>query len=365
MEDRTGELKMADRTYLEQLLDDMEPAMREAFLQALRDISSQVVLRALVDRLAAGDLDGAASVFGLEPEVFSGVADAQETTYRDAGVLVADAQRVVRTPEGARLVLRFNVRNPRAEEWLRTESSRLVLGLSRTAKKTVRAALSAGMERGLNPKTTALDVVGRVSAQTGRREGGVLGLTPTQLGYVERARAELLSGDPAALRRYLGRQRRDARFDARVRRAIESGKPLLADDVRRMIGRYSDRLLQLRGETIARTETILALHAGQEEAMRQGIESGKIAEDDIEKIWHHVADSRVRHSHVLLGGKHVPYSEAFVSPISGARMMYPGDTKTDPTRITGADTINCRCHAEYRVDYVGAAARRFRARQKT
>lgn len=348
------------RDEIERLLDELEPQVRDAFFEAIGDINDETVLAALEERLKAGDLEGAVRVINVDPVIFARVADILANAYRESAVSTAESMRAVRTPEGGRLVVRFNVRNPRAEEWLRVESSKLVRNLSDTVRDTLRATLSEGMSRGLNPRTTALDIVGRVSARTGRREGGLLGLTPTQASYVSNARDELLSGSPELLQRYLGRKRRDARFDPIVRRALAAGKAVSADDVRAMTGRYSDRLLQLRGETIARTETILSLHAGQEEAMRQAIETGKVPEDAVVKIWKTAADGRVRDSHYVLGqkgGKTVPFNTPFISPATGAAMMHPGD------RSLGAlpeDVINCRCHAEYKVDYLSAVARRAR-----
>jgi Phage Mu protein F like protein len=343
-------------TSLQELLDTMEPQIKAAFLEAIADINDETVIKALEEAIKTGNVEHALSVLNLDPVVFNGVADAVNDVYKTAAVLTAEAARATKDPgTGARIIFRFDVRSPPAEEWLRVESSKLVVGLSRTAKKTVRAALSDGMAEGQNPRTTALDIVGRVSAQSGRREGGIIGLTPSQYTYVQNARLELQSGDPAMLANYLTRQRRDKRFDVKVRRAIEAGEPLAPDDVTMMIGRYSDRLLQLRGENIARTETLISLHAGQAESISQMIKAGKVEERDVVKIWRTNRDGRERRSHFILHGKRVTFQEPFISPETGARMMHPGD------RSMGAlpqDVVNCRCHAEYKIDYVAAAVRK-------
>jgi hypothetical protein len=350
------------KSEIERLLDELEPQMRDAFLDAIQNISDETVLNALEDRIRAQDFDGAIQVVLSDPVVFASVADVFATAFRDAGTLTAENLRAVKTPLGARLVVRFDTRNLDAENWLREQSSRLIQGLTRQVADTVRAALVDGLARGQNPRTTALDIVGRISAQTGRRMGGLLGLTIQQAEYVASAAAELASGDPALLKNYLARQRRDARFDGVVRRALAASKAVSAADIQKMTGRYSDRLLQLRGEAIARSETLLSLHAGQDAAMRQAIGSGKVRQEDVVKIWKNAADRRVRDSHIVLGqrgGQKVALDAPFVSPL-GSRLMYPGDRSLG---ALAADVINCRCHAEYKVDYVGAAARRFRATQ--
>lgn len=346
---------MAIPTSLQELLDQMEPEVRQAFLDAIDDITDETQVAALEEAIKTGNVEHALSILNLDPVVFSKVADTVSDVYKYAAVLTAEAARATINPQtGVRVIFRFNVRSPPAEEWLRVESSKLVVGLSNTARKTVRQTLSDGIAVGQNPRTTALDIVGRISKVTGRREGGTVGLTPQMQQYVQNAKLELLSGDPTMLANYLTRVRRDARFDAKVHRAIATGKPIPVDDVTKMIGRYSDSLLQLRGENIARTETLLSLHAGQAESIRQMIETGKVHEDDVVKIWRTNRDGRERRSHHILHGKKVAYPAYFISPETGAKMLHPGD------RAHGAfpeDVINCRCHAEYKIDYIGAAVR--------
>jgi hypothetical protein len=346
---------MAIPTSLQELLDQMEPRVQQAFLDAIADISDETTIAALEKAIATGNIEHALSVLNLDPAIFAQVADEVSDIYKYAAVLTAEAARATINPmTGSRVIFRFNVRSPPAEQWLREESSRLVVGLSKTARTTVRQTLSDGIAVGQGPRTTALDIVGRISATTGRREGGTVGLTPSFAKYVHNAKIELLSGDPAMLANYLTRIRRDKRFDAKVHRALASGKPLLAADVAKMVGKYSDSLLKLRGENIARTETLLSLHAGQAEAIRQMIAAGKVHEDDVTKIWRTNRDGRERRSHYILHGKKRPYALPFISPETGAKMMHPGD------REHGAfpeDVINCRCHAEYKIDYIGAAVR--------
>ena len=346
---------MALPTSLQELLDQMEPQVRQAFLDAISDISDETVISALEKAIATGNIEYALSILNLDPVVFAQVADSVSDIYKYAAVLTAEAARATVNPlTGSRVIFRFNVRSPPAEEWLRVESSKLVVGLSRTARQTVRQTLSDGIAAGQGPRTTALDIVGRISATTGRREGGTVGLTPAMAKYVSKAKLELQSGDPAMLANYLTRIRRDARFDTKVHKAMKAGVPLPPEDVAKMIGKYSDSLLKLRGENIARTETLLSLHAGQAEAIRQMISSGKVHEDDVVKIWRTNRDGRERRSHHILHGKKRPYALPFISPETGAKMMHPGDRSLG---AAGEDVINCRCHAEYKVDYIGAAVR--------
>jgi hypothetical protein len=197
------------------------------------------------------------------------------------------------------------------------------------------------VKAGRNPRNIALDIIGRINPATGKREGGVIGLTSNQTDAVIKARSELQNLDT----NYFTRQRRDARFDKTIRKAIADGKPLTADQIDKITGRYKDRLLQLRGETIARTEAITALRAGTHEGFAQLVDSGAVRADQIRLTWSATGDGRTRDTHTSLNKQAITFGGTFVSP-SGAMLSYPGDTSHG---ASGAETIQCRCTANYRI----------------
>lgn len=243
---------------------------------------------------------------------------------------------------------RFDGRNPRAEGWLTERSSTLVVEIVDDQREAIRAAARDGMEAGRNPRETALDIVGRINRKTGRREGGIVGLTTQQAGWVQNAAAELQSGDPAQMAGYLERKARDRRFDPVVRRAIRDGKPVSAADVRKMVARYSDKLLKTRGDAIARTETLAALHAAQHEGLRQMVDAGNLRADQIERVWDSTGnDGRTRDSHLAMEGQATGLEGLFVTP-AGHRLQYPGDTTHG---APGSETINCRCQVRVRINH--------------
>lgn len=208
--------------------------------------------------------------------------------------------------------------------------------------------MRAGLEAGQGPRTVALDLVGRVNRMTGLREGGIIGLNSSQKDYVISARRELASGDPGLLRNYLTRARRDANFDRFVARSIASGKPIAAADIDRMTSRYKDRLLQLRAETIARTESITALRAGKQEGYRQLVDSGAVRDDQITRTWSDTGDGRTRPSHHAANGQKV---RGLNTPfqLSGGQVMFPGDTSLGaPASLTA----NCRCLETIRIRFI-------------
>jgi hypothetical protein len=221
----------------------------------------------------------------------------------------------------------------------------LIEGIIADQKDAVRQVVRAGLEAGRGPRDVALDIVGRINRATGRREGGILGLTSGQTDAVIRARSELANLDAG----YFRRVRRDARFDGLVRRAIRDDKPLSSADINKITGRYSDRLLQLRGETIARTEGITALGAGQFEGFQQLVDSGQVREDQIERTWQATGDARTRIDHLAMNKQQVKgLHEPFIAP-DGSRLLYPRDISHG---ASASETINCRCYMKIRVRYI-------------
>lgn len=86
-----------------------------------------------------------------------------------------------------------------------------------------------------------------------------------------------------------------------------------------------------RSLRIARTEVISAANAGAMDGMEKtGVEK---------KSWLSSRDAKVRDSHKALEELgSIGIREVFVSPITGEKLLFPGDPSADPSEI-----INCRC----------------------
>lgn len=318
----------------------------EAFFQAIDDLRSGVELQRVIAAIENRDLEGALDALHLDPAAYNDMLDKIAEAHKAGGKAAVDTFPS-RDADGAALVVRFDGRNPAAEAWLRTHSSELITRITEDQKAAVRTSLSDSMRRGVNPRSAALDIVGRVNRVSGKREGGILGLTTVQEGYVADARKELTSADPKDLKHYLTRKRRDKRFDRTVAKAIREETSVPAATAAKAVGAYERRLLQLRGETIGRVEAMTALQVGKRQAYEQAISAGKIKAEDVEKTWRSMQDLDVRHTHNVLDGQTVGFDEAFVSP-SGARMMHPMDASLG----AGLDErAGCRCDADYRIRF--------------
>jgi len=329
-------------------LDALEPAIRDRFLEAIATLVAAAEVGRLERLIRDGRVPDVLAELGLSAAAFSRLVEAIRAAFVAGGEY--EARNMPRIPRrtGGSFRLLFNVQNPRAEAWLREQSSRLVTAIIDDQREAIRQVVAEGTRLGRNPRQTALDIVGRIDRQTGRRTGGIVGLTSQQARYVTNARAQLLSGDPDQLREYLTRRLRDRRFDGIVRRAIAAEAPVSLKDVERITGRYADRLLRFRGETIARTEALAAFNVARDEAYLQAIDTGSVAPQNVTKTWGSVGDARTRDAHAAMHGQKRAMGEPFRSP-TGALLKHPGDASLG---AGAADLANCRCAALYRVDFL-------------
>lgn len=337
------------RKRIEALSETYEPRMRRAFLEAIEDVVSRAELGRIIEALERGDIEAAIRAMHLDPAAFRLLETTKAEAFEAGGRATVDSMPVLRSLAGDRIVIRFDVRNPRAEAYLSGRSGSLISNAGGLSDRlfaeqvsSLRTAMTNGLQAGRNPRSVALDMIGRMDRATGRRVGGSIGLSNPQQAAVERARAALLSGDKKAMKQYLTLQRRDRRFDAMVNRAIADGKAVSPDMVDRAIGRYSDRLLQLRGETIARTEIQGALAKSKDEAFRQAVDSGGVTENQVKKVWMATNDARKRDNHWAMNGMRVGLNEVFPNGL-----LHPHAEGAPPEEV-----INCRCTYEHVIDFL-------------
>jgi hypothetical protein len=329
------------KTNLE-LQEELEPLIAAAFIAAIRAIVSRVRIVDIVDALKRNDITKAIELLYIERPAFDVFEKQIEAAYGAGGVAEIERAGTLRDSEGRRAVIRFNGRNYRAEQWLKQHSSQEITRIIDDQRLAIRNAIERGMQAGDNPNKTALDLIGRIDPVTKKRTGGIVGLSEPQEAAVDRAKQELREGKYSE---YLQRAARDKRFDKAIAVAKRDGKPLTEAQIEKAIGRYSDKLLQLRGFTISRTEALASLHAAQYEALLQMVESGTVNADQVKRVWDDSGDSHVRFDHAVADGQEVGLYEAFT--VGGARMMYPGDPAGGAKQ-----TVMCRCHCRTKIDYL-------------
>ncbi len=336
-----GDVTKANR--FDQLIAEWEPRLQRAFLDSISNLRDTAHIDQIVKMLEAGDVNGALRAVGIDATAFRPFDRSISQAFEAGGEATAAIIPTVVDDAGFRTVFQFSVRNIEAENWLRQYSGQLIKAITDDQLVAVRNFLSAGLADGANPRTTALDLVGRVSRATGKREGGVIGLTSSQEEWVRNYAAELASDKPAQA---LTRELRDKRFDKTVLRAVKDDRPLTASEIEPMVRSYKTRALRFRAESIARKETITSLHTAQEMAIRQAIDSGAVDQTTLTFVWRTAHDSRVRDTHRVMDGQvrkdGVPFTTG-----SGARLRFPGDPQGP-----AAEVIGCRCFREPRVDFL-------------
>ncbi len=323
------------------LISEWEPRLQTAFLEAVYNQRNAAHVDQIAARLEAGDVDGALRAVGIDPANFRPFDKAFEQAYESGGVTTARSIPPLVDAAGFRTVVQFAVRNLQAEQWLRDYSSTLIKDIVDDQRTMVRNYLTDGLSKGSNPRTTALDLVGRLV--NGKREGGVIGLTASQEKWLSNYAAELASDNPEVS---LTRLLRDKRFDKTILKAVKNGEAIPADLQAKMVRNYTNRALQYRAETIARSETITALHAAQEQSVNQAIQSGAITQSQVKYVWHTAHDARVRDTHRSMDNQVQRMGVPFVTG-SGAHLLYPGDPSGP-----AAEVINCRCARLPRIDYL-------------
>ena len=302
------------RQKLNQILRQQSPIVKAAFLEAFDRIRDEATLRAVAEAIATGNVNQVMSVLAVGELTFRPFDDALRGVYGAAG---AEAAATVK--------MTFDARSPRSEAWFRSVTGGTIQGLTDELRENIREGIARGATEGLNPRQTAEQI----------RSG--LGLTRNQAQWVANARQELASLDTMA--DYLERVQRNTSLDDIVKSAIKRGAPLPKAAQQQLAKAYEVRLIGMRAETIARTETLSAISQGQYDAADQMIAEGRVDRSDIRYRWDATGDSRTRSSHAAMEGQEVAHGEAFIAP-SGARLRYPRDKSLG---APASETINCRC----------------------
>lgn len=325
------------RSQMNALLREYEKLTSKTYLTSVQRAKLRANIKALAQAIETGDIDRIMLASGIREGMYSSFTESIRNAYLESGIFILAAD----IPK--RFAMEFDINNPRAESWLRNNSSQLITGrLMPEQREAIQVMLRDGMIKGKNPRSVALDIVGRMSQVTGRRSGGVIGLTSQQATYVTNMADDLADLNSE---RYFNRKLRDRRFDNIVQQSMDSGKPLPAAKRQQIVNHYEDRMLKHRGDNIGRTEVLKSLNEASDEAMRQVVEEGLAPRQAVTKIWRHSFGANEREGHIMMDGQRRKLDEYFVNPITGVPLPYPG---AGPA----SEIINCRCWVEHQVDFV-------------
>lgn len=224
-------------------------------------------------------------------------------------------------------VVDFDQTNTRAVNVMQQRRLRVITEFTQEQRAATRQALTRGIEVGANPRAQA------------RAFRDSIGLTRRQEQIVANYRRSLVEGRADALTRRL----RDKRFDSTVNRSIRTGEPLSRAQIDKMVGRYRQRWINYRAETIGRTEALSAVHEGKDEMYKQAFDTGKLDPNKVIRIWNTSIDGREREHHADMHLQEQRPGVPFISGL-GNSLMFPGDTNAP-----AEDRADCRCAESTRI----------------
>lgn len=281
--------------WVHDVADSLAPDVREAFLEAINDIRGTADEAQLAAALDAGDMERVMAILGLNEQ--PNYTREHEDTWRGRIVDAISLRRLIErleetgekagqgalenTPEllspTGEARMRFDVVNPHTVQAVKQHGFNLIRQINDETRNGIRAIVAHALEFGGHPYDQA------------RQIKGLIGLTEKQAQAVTTYRRLLEAGDSQALTREL----RDHRFDPTVRAAIRDSRQLPAEQIDSMVQRYADRMLNMRAETIARTETINAARLGTQNAWRQSAEAGLLNHNSMRQGWMVTPDDRL------------------------------------------------------------------------
>lgn len=331
----------SQRRQLDALLARLEPELRAAFMAAIDDLLDGADWGALIEALGRRDVEAALAALNIEPAAFARYAQVSEMIFFEGG---AAAATLITAPGVGRVMIRFDMRNPAAETWIRQNVGERITAITRDTMQAARDAIRTGFEAGRHPQSIALDLVGRRGAQ-GVREGGILGLDGPR---AERMLAvthgmETAEGVADLVQGGKVRYKVNRATELRILKAYRNGEAVPAADRAISVRQYGNQLLRERGETIGRTETLQAVMGARQEAWRQGLEKLDATPQDVVKTWWHGGGPKdPREHHVAMSGQIVRGLETPFEFSNGARLRYAGDPDGG-----AAEVINCTCNTTY------------------
>lgn len=269
-----------DAQWLLDIADRAAPGTRQAFLDALARVRDTAQQADLDDAIARGDVNAAMRALGLDNDA-PGLRSALDTNLivpLETAFTAAGTATVPKTL-GATMAMRFDLRNPNTNTFLRTYNFNLIRDISDQTREGIRQVIQDAFAMGGHPYEQA------------RLIRDSIGLTANQASAVDNFRNLLVTGDRGAMLRAL----RDKRFDPTLDRALGAAadKTLTPEQIDRMVSRYRERYIALRATTIARTETLRASNAAMHMAWGQAADKGLLDRTTLRRFWLVTPDDRL------------------------------------------------------------------------
>ena len=174
-------------------------------------------------------------------------------------------------PQKVKSSLHFDWRNPAIRYWVKNRTGELIVGIQSDTQKVVQRAVMRSFTHALTPRQVAEEIKNSI------------GLYPRQ---------------------------QDALVN--YRSGLQQNKTLTPDRVDTLVDKYSDRLLDQRAMTIARTETRFATNQGQLDVWSEAANQGLVNRNTAKKIY--IVDGNPCDICEPMDGIAVPLEEQFTTP---------------------------------------------------
>lgn len=261
--------------------DAMIPVLRATFMRAVRAVGLATPWDEIEELLASGFLD----VGRLVPWNAVGSDALMDPLTRIFQMVFARSGRLSARQLQPRLIDgSFRIRkqleavfvegHPRASTWAQRNAAERVVEIEAGTALAIRAYIVEGFDLGIAPRALAREM----------RRAQIVGLTERHALAVVRRHARLIA------------------------------RGLSPERIARETERYAARLLRLRTENIARTETLRAATEGQLEAWTQSREAGTLSRS-VEKRWIVTRDLRLCPICAPLTGIQVAVDQLFTTSI--------------------------------------------------
>lgn len=274
---------MADDLAIQRLADRLDEGLRKTFLAVVAAIAAGPNTDELDELVERGDVLG---IIRLWEETLRTTLQTSVVKFEgQIASVVGQAATITVAQFAGSLQRTSNL----ALEWIHNEAASLVVGIQTDTMLAIREMLRGGYVAGTGVRVT------------GRQLRSVVGLLPSHARAVRNYADELLArGFPAA--------------------RIEQFTTI-----------YASRLLAYRAENIARTETMMAAHAGQVAGWRAMVEAGILQNHRTWMQWVVTDDDRLCPLCAPMDGKKVRIGEGFTSDTKGFPEGYP-DVETPGSR---------------------------------
>lgn len=295
---------------LHRIADSLKPRARRAFLKALGDIRAGVDPAALQRALAAQDVQQvmrAVRAAGFEDEYRQLQAVLRTSVSEGADATLAHLKPVLG------MTLSFDLKNPRAQAWLRQHGGALVREVSDETRLAIRNLTVRMFTDGIPPEKAA------------RMLRGSIGLTARQEAAVANYRAQLLrysQGDNVTREAIRSRFTLSPRIPAKLSEARAEA----------LTQKYRDRFVNYRANVIATHEPLQGAEAGKVMIWDEMADAGAFDKATAKRGWIVTPDDRLCPICAPMVGQVVGYDEPFRSPTNGATARHGGQLH-----------ILCRC----------------------